>query len=385
MAALLLATSCSKDSDNSVVTNPTPVETQDVSYSTETDCIPFSIKVVTDNSLSKIGYADDGSTVNPSFTDADVTAELKMSISEGATELGSLTLRDTDGNFSGNLDNEPSADGATLTATITTTGDATSSTVSIADLMEKCAHKYTGTFTYKTDTQVKLTDDKAYIEILMSPLQHNIDVTIGGEKKNYAMSNDGKVWIAVDDGTTFTMNFTTVKTTTAGKITTIKREGLVDLGLSDGTLWADKNVGATKYDGVGTYYNHNDAKQTVSGKLEMPDRIDNDNSDFCNLYNECSKSWVASYNDGSQAGYVLFKNGCSDIAKDPHIFLPAVGYYSGSTLNGFGMRGDYWSKASSGSSGYVLNFSSVENDFHRGNDYYSISNKAQVRLIRRKN
>ena len=285
-AALLLATSCSKDSDtdNIIVNNPTPVETQNVASPTESDAIPFSIKVVTGNSLSKIAYTDNG-TVTPSFTAGDVTAKLAMTISEGTTELGTLTLQDANGNFSGNLTTAPSKDGATLTATITTTGEATSSTVSITDLMANCAHTYTGSFVYKTDTKVMLTDDKAYIEIIMSPLQHNIDVTFGSDIQNFAMSDDGKVWIAVDDGTTFTMNFTDEKTTTAGRITTIKREGLVDLGLSDGTLWADANATSNPtitYNGV-AYYCKDDLNNALSGKLALPSF----DVDYSNLYNQC--------------------------------------------------------------------------------------------------
>ena len=360
-AALLLATSCSKDSDtdNNVVS--TPVETQNVASSAESKAIPFSIKVVTDNSLSKIGYTDNGMTVTPSFTSDDVVAALSMTISEGATELGKLTLQDSDGNFSGNLTTEPSAEGATLTATITTTGDATSSTVSIIDLMAKCAHTYTGTFTYKTDDKVMLTDDKAYIEIIMSPLQHNIDVTIGSDKQPFTMSDEGKVWIAVDGGTTFTMNFTNEKTATAGKITTIKREGLVDLGLSDGTLWADKNVGATTYGDAGEYYNFNAAQTAVSSPLSVPKggEASAADNDFAILNNSCTWKWTDGYGGGSSAGYIVYKKGGSDISKDAHIFLPAAGYRYGGGVGGLGGRGYYWSSTEDDADrGFSLRFRS---------------------------
>ena len=357
-AALLLATSCSKDSDNdNGSTANTGTDDVHIVSTDESDAIPFSIKVVTSNDgLSKIGYDDAGGKVTPSFTTSDVTAKLAMTISEGTTELGTLTLQDANGNFSGNLTTAPSKDGATLTATITTTGDATSSTVSITDLMANCAHKYTGTFAYKTNTKVMLTDDKAYIEIFMSPLQHNIDVTIGSDKQNFTMSDDGKVWIAVDGGTKFTMNFTNEKTTTAGKITTINRAGFVDLGIPGGILWADKNLGATnvydygnyyawgevepktdyswdsysygrakvgnethamvnKYcptdksdywygdgspDGITTLEASDDAATGANTKWKMPE-----SSDFAALKSNCYWVWVTDYN--SKAGYIVYK------------------------------------------------------------------------------
>ena len=345
-----------------------------------------------------VSVDSDDATIKPSFTEDNVTAKLKMSISEGETELGTLTLQDTDGNFSGELTTAPSADGVTLTATILTTGDATSSTVSIADLIKNCAHKYTGTFKYKTDTKVMLTDDKAYIEIIMSPLQHNIDVTIGGEKKNYAMSNDGKVWIAVDGGTKFTMNFTNEKTTAAGKITTIKREGLVDLGLSDGTLWADANVTGensdnegTYKDGYGWYYTFDQAQKLG---VTLPTGGTDENTDFKNLYNECYWVW-----DGTNKGYNVFKSKDKEKDKqkikgtgsetsysadtDPHIFLPAAGWCDGGDgLLTAGSYGYYWSSTESDAdNGYRLYFysSKVRLNTRCGRD-----SEFPVRLVRHK-
>ncbi len=331
-----------------------------------------------------VSVDSDDATIKPTFTEDNVTAELKMTISEGTTTLGTLTLQDADGNFSGELTTAPSADGVTLTAIITTTGDATSSTVSITDLMEKCAHTYTGTFAYKTDTKVMLTDDKAYIEIFMSPLQHNIDVTIGSDKQNFAMSDDGKVWIAVDGGTKFTMNFTNEKTTTAGRITTINREGLVDLGLSDGTLWADKNVGATTYDGAGEYYNFNAAQTVVSGNLSVPkggtaSAADND---FAKLKNGCTWTWTNGYNDGSQTGYIVYKQGGSDMSKDAHIFLPAAGYRLGGAVVVLGYFGGYWSSTEYDSGyGFYLGFDSGYVD---PDDFVRRDIEFSVRAVRRK-
>ena len=187
-------------------------------------------------------------------------------------------------------------------------------------------------------------------------------ITIGSGKQNFTMSDDGKVWIAVDGGTKFTMNFTDEKSTTAGKITTIKREGLVDLGLSDGTLWADKNVGATTYDGVGGYYTFDNAQTAVSGNLSVPkggtaSAADND---FAKLKNGCTWTWTNGYNDGSQTGYIVYKQGGSDMSKDAHIFLPAAGYRDGGDVSDLGYDGYYWSSTEYDSDyGFSLDFYSV--------------------------
>lgn len=106
------------------------------------------------------------------FSQDDVDNQLAITIKNGDISLGTLTLQDTDGNFSGELTTAPSNEGAELTAAIILNegSEISSSTETKSDLIKNCAHKYTGTFKYKTDTKVMLTDNKAYIEIIMSPL-----------------------------------------------------------------------------------------------------------------------------------------------------------------------------------------------------------------------
>lgn len=403
-AAVLLATSCSKDndSDNSVV--PTPVETQNfaspsVLSPTESNAVPFSIKVVTGKSLSKIGYTDNG-IVTPAFTTDDVNNGLKMTISNGTTPIGTLTLKDADGTFEGTLSPEP-ADGTELTATIVTNEGSTiaTSTVSIIDLMERCAHTYTGEFTYGTDDNVMLTDDKAYIEIIMSPLQHDIDLKFNDDDtpQNFPMEN-GSVWIAVDNNTTFTTNFTGKKNCTAGKITTIKRTGLVDLGISDGTLWADANTtgGSGTNTSEGWYYTFDKANglngetSPVSGHLTVPTGGDSyAHGDFQNLFEECYWVW-----DDTKKGYNVFKSkdasdkkteyGSSetyDASSDTHIFLPAAGIISNGSPNKVGESGFYWSsnKTYQGSP-YGLTFNNLNEVRPTTQPYYLL--ECAVRAVR---
>ena len=184
-AALLLATSCSKDTDdNIIVNNPTPVETQKDASPAEPKTVPFSIDVVPGGSLSKIAYNDDGTTVTVKFEEADITAGLIMSVTDG-THSTTLNLTAVDaegkGTFTGswNEGEEPS-DNTELTATVAYNSSSTvvNSTESVKSLMETCAHNYKGTFNYQTSggNSVTLTDDRAYIEFTLAEGQKKVSV-----------------------------------------------------------------------------------------------------------------------------------------------------------------------------------------------------------------
>ena len=390
--AVLLATSCSKDNDSNVA--PAPVETQNIaspseSSPTESKSVPFSIKVVGGGSLSKIAYADDGSTVTTKFEESD-RGNVALYVTDTYVTI-CLTLAEVDeqgvATFEGDWGetSEP-AEGTEMYAYCHYNGESTvtTSTTSLTDLMKNCAHTYTGTFEYKTDDKVMLTDNNAYIEIIMSPLQKDIDLTIGGTPQNFDMK-DGKVWIAVAGGTTFTTNFTGEKTytCTAGRITTINRAGFVDLGIP-GILWADRNLGATNVYDYGNYYawgevepktdyswatythgngsdydvskkyNTTDGKTTLepaddaatytNTKWKMPELLD-----FAALKSNCYWVWVTDYNS-SVKGYVVYKKKSGDspsysVADDTHIFLPAAGDRDGTVLDDAGSNGCYWSSS----------------------------------------
>ena len=382
-AAILLATSCSKDNDgdNNVVNNPDPVETQNVASPTESspaesNAVPFSIKVVTGNSLSKIGYTDNGSKVTTKFEESDRGNVVLIVASPDATIELTLTKVDAEGvaTFEGDWGDIPEpAKGTDMTANLYYNEESTvtTSTTSLTDLMKRCAHQYTGTFKYKKTDKVMLTDNNAYIEIIMSPLQKDIDLTIGDTPRNFAMK-DGKVWIAVANGTKFTTNFTAEKTCTAGQITTINRAGFVDLGIPSGILWADRNLGATNVYDYGNYYawgevatksdyswatytrhgngSNNDVSKKYNksdGKTTLEDSDDAataantkwklpEQSDFAALKSNCYWVWVTNYYSGVN-GYVVYKKKSGDspsysVADDTHIFLPAAGYRDGTSL-----------------------------------------------------
>ena len=290
-AALLLATSCSKDSDDnnvSIIDNPQPAETieQPAEQPAETTVkIPFTVKVGGGESLSKIGYAlqkdgdnDIWNKVTRTFDEGDLatgTHPITLTVNGAETNSGitesTLSLKkDDDGKFYFEGDITVDADkkdafngetGIALVGEFSVSGTAalpTSSDESLAKLMETCAHTYKtkdGEFTSKSPS-IKLYDQNVYLAIQMSPLQHNIDVTIGDAPSNYPMNSDGQVWIALAANTAVSTNFLSkdASDVVAGHIYTIDRSGFVDLGIAGGILWADKNIGATKVYDYGDYY-----------------------------------------------------------------------------------------------------------------------------------
>ena len=188
-AAVLLATSCSKD-DNA------PANGRDGVHTVSTSTIPFTIRVNTGRSLKKVGYAKDPDNegyYNISFTDDDVD-NLKMIIKENGTQIGEATLQSDKSTFSGGLTKQPSSNTADLTAEISVIPkDAkTFSDESLAALLATCAHTFLGTFNYG-DKTVDLTDQNAYLAISMSPCcDHEITINSDG----YTVK-DGRIWIAI--------------------------------------------------------------------------------------------------------------------------------------------------------------------------------------------
>lgn len=349
MAAVLLTTSCSKDEDNNDAVKPDT--TKQANTETEQQGVPFTIKVVTGKKLSKIAYEDKGATVQPSFSESDVDNLIMfLSPAKDPTSMsyGNLTLKNVNGTFKGELWPEPEEGTEILVELYAGDGYDESSTESLTDLMEKCQHKYEGKFTYGSGNEVKLTDQNAYFEIFMSPLQHKLSAKMYNEEKTFDVNTEnGKVWIVVEKGFSFETNFYSKKSPEAGTIYTIDRSGYVDLGLPNGTLWADKNVGATTYDDADDYYTFEEAQKLKD--ITLP--TSGENSDFELLKTQCT--WV--YQDG---GFYVFKSqkdgdkgqsstsfGSYSTDYHPYIFLPCAGEVrNGETsITLKGSYGFYWS------------------------------------------
>ena len=439
VAAVLLATSCSKDDNGDVnivdtpqtteVTNPT---SEQPAEQTKTVKVPFAVKVDGGESLSKIAYAlqkdgednDVWNKVTRSFTDADCKdganpISLKVT-GDGITESTlPLVSKDLEGKtvyfFEGDIEvaservaefnSEP---GIALVGEFAVSGTAlpTSNDVSLATLMTSCAHTYKtkdGEFTSKSSS-VMLYDQNVYLAVQMSPLQHTLDVKINDAAlSNCTLSNDGQVWIALEGGKSVSFNFLekAAKDVAAGHIYTINRERCVDLGIKyddkyTGDLWADRNIGATNVYEYGNYYTFNQTNglegetspvtlpwvvptggESTTYNPKYPD------TDFKNLYNSCTWTWTSNYSGRGKAGYIVYKRGGSDISKDPHIFLPAAGYCNeGGGPSDVGNNGHYWSSTVYvGSFGFKLYFKSGNvSPEYRGNRVY----ECPVRAVRRK-
>ena len=178
--------------------------------------------------------------------------------------------------------------------------------------------------------------------------------------------------------------------------------GFVDLALPSGLLWCDHNVGAsTPYEhglyfswgnvighAEGSGYDFSDAvyAQTpgavltgnipVNGTYDLarhnmgaPCRLPTV-GEFQELNSNCDSEWADE--DGVDGRRFTSRiNGNS-------IFFPASGYYSGTTLNGRGSFGRYWSSSyNSATNAYYLGFNSSDvNPAYNGNRRYGFSARA---------
>ncbi|MDD6002647.1 MAG: hypothetical protein PUC50_10710 [Bacteroidales bacterium] len=189
-AAVLLATSCSKDDNDNT---PATESGRDGVHPVYTTGIPFTIRVNTGRSLKKMAY-ENGTEVGsyqPKFEQNDED-KLTMIIKDGDDVIGNLTLDDAKtATFSGSLTQQPSSN-ASLTAEITVTpAEAkTFSDKSLAALLATCAHTFLGTFNYG-DENVDLTDQTSYLAITLPTDETTVNVN-----GNECALKNGKVWVA---------------------------------------------------------------------------------------------------------------------------------------------------------------------------------------------
>lgn len=264
MAAVLLATSCSKDDDNDVKKQTITSEQTTTDSNTKAKEIPFTLKVSNGKSLNKIAYAKNSETKNidVSFSESDqgkLQMALYPAVSVDNQPITSLTLIDyKNGIFSGTI--SPEDLGTTVQAVIMEDADGDqpsiySSTESLIDLMNSIPHVFESEeFSLSEGCEIELTDIFAYFEIIMSPDQHKMDVSTLFSGKTVELSKEGKVWIACPavQYNYLETNFYYRKPQ-PGNLYTINRAGFVDLGIQ-GILWADKNIGATESNPYGDYY-----------------------------------------------------------------------------------------------------------------------------------
>ena len=223
MAAVTLATSCSKDDDTNAPKKqqiPVSQKEQTIKYNPDgTVTIPYSIKYSTGKSLDKkMTYSDDGMTSKYVPTEGD---EIKVS-GEGVS--GTLTLQNELSDFGvqeevfkGNLTatNVETATKLTnnkITLTYeygTALENPASSNVSLKDLMESCNHLYTAEGNY-SDKEFTLTDQNAYLAISMSPCCEHILQFNDDEQQTFTVQ-DGRIWIAIPSDKGVTIEDITIK------------------------------------------------------------------------------------------------------------------------------------------------------------------------------
>lgn len=105
----------------------------------------------------------------------------------------------------------------------------------------------------------------------------------------------------------------------------------VDLGLS--VKWATCKVGASSPSGYGSYFAWGETSDLANwgGSWRLPTKAEIDE-----LVNKCKKEWTVQ--DGNEGYIVIGNNGKS-------IFLPAAGWYGGSSSLYVGVLGYYWSSS----------------------------------------
>ena len=105
----------------------------------------------------------------------------------------------------------------------------------------------------------------------------------------------------------------------------------VDLGLTSGTMWADRNVGAATASDFGNLYSwpkHDVAVAELGGEWSMPSE-----EQFKELLSECKWHWKKV--DGHNGYEIEGKNG-------NRIFLPASGWNRGTVVEYQNQYGYYW-------------------------------------------
>ena len=153
--------------------------------------------------------------------------------------------------------------------------------------------------------------------------------------------------------------------------------GYVDLGLPSGTLWATDNIGAATADTWGTYFAWGEVDGGIFDWEHYKWCVD---GDMANLTKYCTKSYLGIVDDKTEldpeddAAYVQwgpawrmptreqqqelvdycswqwsFRHGVYGYLltapNDSTLFLPAGGYYNGTTCSGFNEMGLYWSRS----------------------------------------
>ena len=365
IAATLMVASCSKD-DGDTIVNPVVTEEQSATDGVNNvepqtkQARPIVIKAQSGATISKVATTDG---YKFTFSDGD-----KLVLTDGTRTYATLDLASGTGTatatFSGGISTE--ADGKSIYATIngqSALSEVKTSTTSLADVVQANCYFKSESFTYNAsgELSVTLNDQNAYLVFNVSEYQKKVNI---GDNKWYDVS-DGKCFAAVPAGEV-TGRFFGTKTAESGKIYTITRTDVVDLGLS--VLWCTSNATSSETD----QKTWEDAK-TLANSIEGYSLPSADN--FRELTGEKTVEGVTVTKEWNGEGADL-EHGYTFSTGYGSVFFPAAGLNGG---YGAGAEGDYCSGESYvGNRAYILYFYGG----HARVRPYNVSHEYSVRLVR---
>ena len=383
-AAILLATSCSKDGDNDAnIVNPNPEpETIEVPVAEPQHyTLDFSLTVSNGASLSK---ADANAPVFPEFQDE---VPYLLTITADGTKVADLPIKTIADNrrsatFGGELDFGTNAE---LKAAVENKTTALVASLNAAKKTE--AASYTSLYNalsasyYESDAfdyeaggveGITLNSRCAFIEFVVADGQKKVNIDdawypeVGEISDNYVC-----VAIPVSGTKSVKTRFRkSAKTVSPNTIYTITCTDVVDLGQTVEEkiiLWATCNLGATSPEQYGNYY--------AWGEIATKTEYTVENYTASELTTDLDNAHDAAYNYEYESGKKLGDKGYRMPTKDelsslvsigawsnatdnPYstagylvdndygtIFLPAAGFRNGTNLNNDGSYGYYWSSS----------------------------------------
>ena len=201
-----------------------------------------------------------------------------------------------------------------------------------------------------------------------------------------------------------TADSASVSTTVTYTSYTLVTSGAADLGLPSGKLWSATNVGASNYYSEGNYfswgnttghaknsgYSFSQTNYNSTTGASLTTDFASGNATYDAARANMGGSWRTptydEFNELLSSSYTTWVwctlnsvNGRLVISKtnSKAIFLPAAGYYNGTSLSNSGARGYYWStKYDSSTGAYYLYFGSSSKDMSYNYRYCGLSIRA---------
>jgi len=353
-AALILATSCSKDDDNTtaITPDPTPTPAADTVAKQGYTTVPFTIKVTTGSKLSKMGLGDRGSAgVQPKFEDGDeltitggkdenseptVTGIFNYTSSENSVAVFKGEFKVKDGVTLSNVE---------LTASIGKAVEAKDGQYpaypTIAEAVRNTSYQTSKSFK-TTDLEsggsIQLAEQNAYLEISVSYLD-NVDIN----KKDYDLTK-GHVYVVLPGGTNVNSEALELndKECQAGNIYTITKTKFKED--AEFTVGVDENDQPIKVKFSSGNLQYNPANQEWRFAPLQTDYVGGDNANISDNY----EGWI----DLFGWGMWLNSNGEDVInpintSEDNSDYLPSI-TSSGATFSGASAISEAWTTLTGG-------------------------------------